>query len=65
MPPEVAMKVSEKSQIMDATAIQRALTRPSRGSPTRSSRKTRGRPIWSSSASGAEEWISRAACPSA
>lgn len=27
MPPEVAMKVSEKSQIMDATAIQRALTR--------------------------------------
>jgi len=27
MPTEVAMKVSEKSQIMDATAIQRALTR--------------------------------------
>jgi pyrimidine operon attenuation protein/uracil phosphoribosyltransferase len=27
MPTEVTMKVSEKSQIMDATAIQRALTR--------------------------------------
>jgi pyrimidine operon attenuation protein/uracil phosphoribosyltransferase len=27
MPPEVTMKVSEKAQIMDATAIQRALTR--------------------------------------
>ncbi len=27
MPPEVAMKVSEKSQIMDAAAIQRVLTR--------------------------------------
>ncbi len=27
MPPEVAMKVSEKSQIMDAAAIQRTLTR--------------------------------------